>query len=289
MASLLRRSASLLRVPWNELAFAVRSRVRWRRGCPAISGSGVDGQFGWLAGREREHASQLAARFERELDPGTLRGAVSPLVFAENLALFERLGALTDGVALAGDRIAAADVGCGAFGYAPALQHWLARLGGGAPRPVRLRGIEIDGYGIYRDGHSRADHAERHAALAGDGVSFEVADFVRLELPPQDVVTMLFPFLSTYSLLQWGAPLHHLKPRRLLRRAVVSLRPGGLLVVVNQTKAESERLADLLAGAPVKLVRRVPFASRLVPYAERTGGRIGSLWRREPGDAAATV
>lgn len=126
----------------------------------------------------------------------------------------------------AGDGVlAAVDVGCGAFQYATALHRLSARAAGA--RRVVLRGIEVDGHGIYRDGHSRADHARAHAALAADDVSFTVADFTAIELPPQDVVTMLFPFVLPYPLLQWGLPLELYRPRRLLRRAASVLRPAA--------------------------------------------------------------
>ncbi len=64
------------------------------------------------------------------------------------------------------------------------------------------------------------------------------------------------------------------------------LRPGGVLVVVNQTEAEFVRVRHVLAELPVALIRRAGFATPLVPYFERTAGRIGSLWRRNALPAA---
>jgi len=278
MASLWQKSACLLQAPVNELAFAVRSRLRWRRGRPAPSATAGDGLFAWLSGPARMAAMAVAADLTARHDLARLRGAAAMSTYSENLALLERLEALGDagGPPPGHDVLRALDVGCGSFHYATALQRWLARAGAA----VELRGIEIDGYGIYADGHSRADHAHAHAELAGPGVTFEVADFPRLVLPAQDVVTMLFPFLHAFTLLRWGSPLSHLRPRRLLRSAVASLRPHGRLVVVNQTAAEFARLQALLAGQPVELLAAAPFATDLVPYAERTAGRIGSLWRR---------
>lgn len=290
MSSLLQKSLALLRAPMNELAFAVRSRVRWQKGAPAVVAEPELETFDWLAGepQARAAARELAARLEQRYDLAALRAVAPRLVRAENLAILERLLALGDGVELedgkhrAGpkraDELCALDVGCGVFQYAAGLRQWLGTLAG--DRAVRLRGIEIDGYGIYRDGHSRADHGQSWAAAAGPGVSYEVADFTRLDVPPQDVVSLFFPFLNAFSLLTWGSPLHHLKPRRCLERAVDAVRPGGLLVVVNQTPAEGARLRSLLVGLPVIQVAENSFATDLVPYRERTAGRIGSLWRR---------
>jgi SAM-dependent methyltransferase len=216
-------------------------------------------------------------------------------VFTANLALLDRLDALGAAEMLPGDGtgpLRALDVGSGDFHYATALQRFLSRHGDGPARAVELLGCEVDGHGIYRDGHSRADHARAHAALAAEAqgsVQYVVGDAARLRLPPQDVVTLFFPFLSIYPLLQWGLPLSRWRPRRLLRRVVMALRPGGWLVVSNQTAAEFDRLRSLLVGQPVELVRQVTFASDLVPRAERTADRTGSLWRRlelQPGGAS---
>lgn len=244
---------------------------------------------GWTAflpAAERARAARRAERLRRRYGLDALQRRSTVAVFANNLALLERLEELGRGVALPGgaaEPLRALDVGSGDFHYATALQRFLSRHGGGPARAVDLLGCEVDGHGIYRDGHSRADHARAHAALASEpcgSVSFTVADAAELRLPPQDVVTLLFPFLTLYPLLRWGLPLSRWRPRRLLRRAVRALRPGGWLVVSNQTSAEFERLRALLEGQPVELVRQVPFATDLVPQAERTADRVGSLWRR---------
>jgi SAM-dependent methyltransferase len=274
----------MLKAPGNQLAFTLRSRLRWSRGPAVLPDEPKHGLFDWLEGPARAAALQRAHALEGRYDLGALRARSTRLVYAENLALLDRLEALVgDGpVPVAADgTLRAVDVGCGVFQYATALQRWLVRGGVGAARAVRLTGIEIDGYGVYPDGHSRADHAAAHAALAGAGTSFRVADVTRQSLASVDVATLFYPFLSAYPLLRWGSPLSHLRPRRLLAATVAALRPGGLLVVANQTEAEFERLQGLLAEAPVALRRRVPFASDLVPYGERTAGRIGSAWVRE--------
>lgn len=289
MTSVLRRCAAALRAPTNELAFALRSRLRWSRGTATLP---HEDKGAWLRGLppvERSRAERLPYRYG--LDALWQRSTVA--VFAGNLALLDRLEALTAELPLPfGDGpLGALDIGSGDFHYATALQRFLSRHGGGM-RAVELTGCEVDGHGVYRDGHSRADHARAHAALAGEAegrVQFVVADAARLQLPPQDVVTMLYPFLSVYPLLQWGLPLSRWRPRRLLRHAVRALRPGGWLVVANQTAAEFGRLRALLAREPVELVRHVSFATDLVPGAARTADRVGSLWRHmglQPGQAS---
>lgn len=278
MASTLRRALSLLRIPGNELAYGLRAALRWQRGAPPLPDEDKAGLFAHLDPEDAARAAADAQALHDRYDLRALRAASTALVYAENLALLRLLERLAGDVELPAEELLAVDVGCGDFRYATALQRWLAHHG--APRRVGLRGIERDAYGIYRDGRSRADHGRAHAALAGDGVRFEVGDGCRLPPGCADVVTMFYPFLLPYPLLCWGAPLHHYRPRRLLAAAVAALRPGGLLLVANQTRREAERLRFLLRAAPLQLLRCSNLGDPWLPYAAATAGRTGTLWRR---------
>ena len=288
MSGPLERGLAFLRAPALELSFAMRSTLRWSRGPVVLVDEPKHDLLDHLPATERPVAAAAIDALVQRFDLRALAERSTRTTFASNLA---RLQALSR---LAGDRrppsgpdqcVRAADFGCGDFHYATALQRWLADGGGGSPRAVVLRGIEIDGYGLYRDGHSRIDHARAHAALAergGDTVRFEVADASAVRLPEQDVVTLFFPFLGPFACLRWGLPLSRLRPRALLDRALASLRPGGWLVVANQTVAERRRLDRLLASRPVTLVAEVPMACDWVPWRARTCDQVLSLWRREP-------
>lgn len=281
MASILRKSLTLLKAPANSIGFEVRSRLP-RGAAPATLVNEVKGTlFSWLSGPQRAQASRRELALREGYDLTSLYAQSSVVHYAENLALIDRLERLFAGLPMpSSDPLLVADVGSGAFQYATALERFLARRGVDRPRTVELCGIELDGHGRYRDGATRAQHAVAHAALAGRSVHYIVADFLHTQLPMQHVVTLLYPFLSTYALLQWGLPLHHYKPRRLLRRAVAAVQPGGYLCVVNQTRAEFERLRTMLMDLPVRMVREVPFVSDLVPYAEQTADRVGSIWHK---------
>lgn len=291
MPSVLQQGAALLRAPATELGFVLRSILRWSRGRPGgfAQPGQVSGQpFDWAAPAHREALCQRVAVLAQQFDLAALLQG-EPAATCRNLARLEQLAALAGGLELPcgpDGMVRAADFGCGDFHYAPALQQWLSRHGAAGPagRRVVLRGLELDGYGIYRDGHSRADHGCAWAAAAsvgGSQVRFEVADAARCRLPEQDCVSLFFPFLTSYACLKWGAPLSRLRPRRLLERAVHTLRPGGWLVVVNQTRSEHLRLTRLLAGLPVVRIARRPFATDLVEHRGATAGQVGSVWLRQ--------
>ncbi|MFN7588224.1 MAG: hypothetical protein ACK5UQ_06905 [Planctomycetota bacterium] len=290
MPSLLQAALSVLRAPATEFAFALRSRLRWSRGRVVLADEDKRELFAFLPPAERAAAERRARHWRRWPELQRLAGQSSRTTWLDALARLDGLERLVGAHALpVGDDgvLRALDVGCGDFRYATALAAFFARHGrrpAEAPRRVVLRGIELDGHGIYRDGHARADHAAAHAELAMGGgaeVQFQVADFARRRWPEQDVVTMFFPFLTAHACLQWGVPLSRLRPRRLLARAVASVRPGGWLLVVDQTPAEHRRLGELLAGHPVELLATASFASALLPWAERTEGQVATLWRRQ--------
>lgn len=295
MPSVLQNGFALLRAPAIELGFALRSVLRWSRGAPVL---GVDAGGETFAWADPGRRSQLQARAERlaaQFCLDHLEETAAPDVRCRNFARLEQLEALSDGLKLPvgpDGVVRAADLGCGDFHYAIGLQQWLARHvpsslpDEAVPRKVVLRGLELDGHGIYRDGHSRADHARaraRSACADGGLVQFEVADAVHARLPEQDVVSLFFPFLTAYACLSWGGPLSRLRPRRLLERAVASLRPGGWLVVANQTHEEFLQLSRLLAALPVVRIAKGPIATDLVPDSECTEDQVGSVWQRHVG------
>lgn len=286
MATLLQRTMALLRAPANELSFGLRSRLGWSRGAASLTNEPKLDLFVHLPAPARAEAEAVATRLRERYGLGSLHARSTRVAYAANLALLDRLEALfgEHGIPTGPDGVVrAVDVGCGDFHYATALARWLSLHGAAAPRQVVLRGIEVDGHGIYRDGHSRADHGRAHAGLAAGGgrhVSLQIADFRAVRLPEQDVVTLFYPFVFAYPLLRWGLPLSQLRPRALLARAVATLRPGGCMILANQTAAEFERVCALLEGQPVELMRTVSFASGLVPYADATADRVGSVWQR---------
>ena len=284
MASAWRTGLALLRAPTTEVSFVLRKALRWSRGPARLPQEDKRDLFAFLPTDERGAAERLTAELRARYHLDALAQRSTRTTYLANLALLanlQRLAAGSPPPCSEDGCVRAIDVGCGDFHYATALQRWLAAAT--PEREVVLRGIEVDGHGIYRDGHSRADHARAHARLAeraGGSVQFQVGDFTRLPLPEQDVVTLLFPFLSAYASLQWGLPLSRLRPARLVAQAVAVVRPGGWILVVNQTSTEAERMRGMLAGQPVDALASVPWACSWLPWADRTLDQVATLWQK---------
>lgn len=63
-----------------------------------------------------------------------------------------------------------------------------------------------------------------------------------------------------------------------MERGVLSVRPGGWLVVANQTPREHMLLSRYLAEMPVVRTARVPFKTDFESDSERIESQVGSFW-----------
>lgn len=160
------------RVPGNALSFWLRRTLRWSQGRPDLPDEPKENLFAYLEGIESEPAAGLlpaigntsarAEERERELrersDLDRLRARSTAALYRKNLYLIDILERAAQGLDLPprlGKRLKAMDVGAKDWHYVFALERWLAR-GGGAIRQVDLRGVELDGHGIYPDLRARA-------------------------------------------------------------------------------------------------------------------------------------
>jgi hypothetical protein len=72
--------------------------------------------------------------------------------------------------------------------------------------------------------------------------------------PPADLITMFFPFVFDRDHLEWGLPLSIFKPIDLLQQAWNNLKPGGMMLVVNQGKAEHDRQAAMFTELDIPVM-----------------------------------
>ena len=108
---------------------------------------------------------------------------------------------------------------------------------------MHLTGHEIDAFRIYQDLYSRYDHALAH--MRGlHGLEY-LSDGFEKQPGCFDMITMFFPFVFPGDHLEWGLPDPLFCPLELLHNAWDSLKPGGLLLVVNQGEAEHEAEGEM--------------------------------------------
>jgi SAM-dependent methyltransferase len=282
MVSLVRKCMTLLRAPVNSVSFTARKAVGWRRGCPLLVNEDKAELFDYLVGSERALAQARELDLRQRHDLRDLRQASTRLDYRDNLWLLDSMEGLLQDVELPQSEagvLRVLDVGAKNWNYAFALERFFRSRS--SRNGIELVGIEIDGHGIYPDLRSRADYAEAYVAqINNPTVHYRVGDFLELADESFDVVTLLYPFLTRHALLAWGLPLGQFRPRRILARALEVLRPGGVLVVFNQTRHERDLLVAQLRDLGVDASVTAALRSKLVGHWQQTQDRWGTVVRR---------
>lgn len=253
----------------NPGFFWLRNRLRFRRSgyseSPTAQAEPAACFRDWLSG-DRPHD------LERDYDIGPYRTRMTRASFAATLTFLDAL----DRVRLQspilgewhpdGDALQALDIGCKNFDSAPAIHSFLVRSTGVAEGVVRLTGIEVDAYRIYRSLHSRADVADYYLGLLPDADHRYVAGDFLGHTDSYDFISWFNPFLAPYPLLRWGLPRRLLQPQAMFDHMLGRLKPGGVAVVVSQEEYEHEDTARMLGDAGMSVD-----ALRLTDVAIRTG------------------
>jgi SAM-dependent methyltransferase len=195
-----------------------------------------------LTARQEERLGQLRERYRVQFEQRLNRR--TSLNNYEYLDMLDRAWrAWGDTVPIGRDLC---DVGCASFWYAEALQAFFL--------PRSLVGVEVEGYRLFRNGHSRFDYAAGYLASV-PGAEFVVANYA--EAPrPADLITAWFPFLTPAAILAWRLPLSLLTPERLFQRIRHNLKAGGVLLMVNHGPAEAELAQGYCIAAGLRRVAR---------------------------------
>lgn len=285
--------------PAHAATFALRRWLAWSAGPVRHPNEAKDDLFAHASPararrlEKRERVLRRRYRLERFHD------ASSCADYRENLYLLDLLDRhVADDISLAclegKTSVRAIDVGSKDFRYAHALARWLGKAAieserGRPRRQVSLTGIELDGHRVYDDLSSRKDHGETYAREvdsqgADDKVTYEVRDFLQHTERNVDVVFLFFPFVLEYALVRWGLPRSCFLPAKMFDHVFETLRPGGLVVVMNHTADERRRQIELLRDSGFEILKSVDARSELVDYARDVPERSMTIARR-PGEA----
>ena len=176
------------------------------------------------------------SQFESQLSRSSLYGAYFFLDVLDQSNVGEKINQITD------EEVHVLDIGTKNFDIAPAMYRYFKTHLPTSPQ-LHITGIEIDAYRIYRSLFSRYDVAEFYRKLISvdenEHHRYISGDFLTHE-KQYNFISCFFPFVTSYALLAWGLPRAHLKPQQFVDHILKSLSPGGIAVVVNQTKKESD-------------------------------------------------
>ncbi len=241
----------------NALDYPIRRLLHWRRRGKRFRNEPKDRLFDHLTPEERPAAERTAARLLAQYHLDALYADSSCFNYQVNLFYLELLERALDELDVPlPDPLVAVDIGPSHWFYVQALYGLLRWWRAPAGREVVLRGFEIDPWRVYRDLYSRHDHAMAHIR-AQPGVEYLTCGF-RPEPNGYDLVLMPFPFVFIADHLRWGLPRALFDPPALLAGAWSSVRPGGVLVIVNQGEAEHRQQRAWLEAQemPVRVAQR---------------------------------
>ena len=232
----------------NAVDYPLRQFFHWRRGGLRLPSGSHTGLFNDLPTGQGARAVLLADRLRTDYHLDPIMEDSTPGVYRENLFYLDLLETALERVDVSlADPLAAADIGPSHWFYVRALVsllHWWRCPRG---RGLELTGYEVDAYRVYANFHSRYDYAQVYIRDLPD-VTYLPQPFQQKE-SSLDLALMLFPFVFERDHLRWGLPAGLFQPERLLEDAWLSLKPGGVLVIVNQGleehTAQAARLASL--------------------------------------------
>jgi hypothetical protein len=272
------------RIPGNAFSFWVRRMLRWSGGKPKLNQESKDNLFAYLQeGQSEAEARAVALHARYQLEP--LARLSTATRYRENLYLLDALEKATHGLPVPFREcgvIKALDVGSQEWYYVFALERWLQWHNRKNVDQVELTGIELDGYEIYADFHSRQDYAQAYVEQTGNPkVRYEIGDFLDSRERGHDIIFIFYPLLLRYQVLLWGLPLRYFAPKSILLQAAGLTRPGGWLVVFCHTLREHEVLLDLgQAAGDYQLLREGQVVSKLTDLHGETNDSRFSVWKK---------
>jgi hypothetical protein len=307
---MIRRFLAFTRIPGNAVSFWIRQTLHWSKGKPKLYQESKQDLFSYL-GPEKQEAEAKADNLCKHYHLDTLAELSTQVLYRKNLYLIDVLDKATEGLNLPdspskkipGSRsLKALDVGAQDWHYVFGLEKWLRFKGNPNGREVSLMGIELDGYGIYADLHSRKDYAEVYAQQTENvDVVYSIGDFLKYKAPDSagapaaglgsgidsgldstyDFISIFYPFVTRYQLLLWGLPLRFFSPPNFLIKSASLIRPGGWLLVFCHTQIEHDLFLDLGRKiADFELLKEGPVQSNLVDFYEEIQDRHYSIWKK---------
>lgn len=271
----------------------MRQTLRWSRGKPTLFQEPKDNLFAYLeTGRKTAQTRELYFRERYGLEP--LAHMSTTALYRKNLYLLHTLENATQGIdfsAMLGSACKALDVGSQDWHYVFGLERWLKFYQHPQGRSVSLDGIELDGYGIYSDFHSRQDYAHAYAAQTGNAkVRYSIGDFLKMPVDSYDFISIFYPFVTRYQLLLWGLPLRFYSPPNFLSQSAALLRSGGCLLVFCHSQAEQDAFVELgRKSGRFTLLRHGPVLSDLVDFHQDISDRQYSIWQKTSLTANSSV
>lgn len=258
----------------NQVTWLIRERLAWRRNIRSVAPVSRNELLRGLSDPERASLTLDTWLPGLALDAGRLSAEAAWIRDALDLMAALEV-ALEQLPTTLPDPLRVLDIGAKTWHYVRGI-HALLRLRGDGPRDLRLTGVEIDAFRVYRDLHSRWDWAHWHASTC-PGTRYLAMDALDFH-HPQDLVLLFLPIMFEEEHLDWGLSLAQYRPDTLFTHARRLAGPEGHVVMLNF--AYEEPALDIIASRQ----EAPPLLRRPAPSALEPGElpRILTVWRGLP-------
>lgn len=257
--------SKLLKNLYNEIDFFFRKNIKIKRKYIAKNESKKN-LFN-IYETEKKHIAEKKEKFYlQKYNLHYLKENSTRRNYLENLATIELLESFLNNESVNNnDKIKILDIGSKNWFYAPAQWHFFKNN-----RPnteIFLDGIEIDGYRVYSDFHTRCDYANFYIKKL-ENTKYIVKDFLQHQ-EKYDFIIWFFPFVTEFPLQEWGLPLSKFKPTEMLMHAYNSLNKGGKILIVNQDEHEYVIQEDLIKNLNLSYEKKGDFKNSFLEYEHK--------------------
>ena len=248
----------------NQFDFKLRELLRWNRKGLKFENQNKYDLFDYLNGIEKQKAEALKSKLVRKYHLEEFHENSTKINFRENLFYLQMIETAFDRaeVELPGI-LTTADIGPAHWFYVQALFAGLTWYGSNFKRSVDLTGFEIDAFRVFGNLYSRYDYA--HAHIRDLPVTYKAEAFGS-EPEKYDLITLFFPFVFEKDHREWGLPQSEFSPYALRQKVKSSLKPGGLVLVVNQGVDEHEQEKEHLSSLGLTILTAFEMDDLLYKY-----------------------
>lgn len=171
------------------------------------------------------------------------------------------------------------DVGAKNWAYVEALAAFLQTRQG---QSFQLDGVELDPHRRYTNWQTRGQAAQTFCQAIPQA-TYHTGD-IQDWRQPADIISLFLPFVFVEPHLAWGLPLDYFQPSALLNHVLSLLKPGGVLIVVNQGEVEAQAQAELFQTANTQNTLEIQNLGQLTaPFMNYQHPRHGWLCRKKIG------
>jgi len=185
--------------------------------------------------------------------------------YLENLAVIELLEYCFSEKTFTDKEVKVLDIGSKNWFYASG--EWAFFNHNSNNQGFYLDGVELDGYRVYSDFHTRCDYAQFYIKNL-QNTRYMVKNILKHN-EKYDFIIWFFPFVTEFPLLEWGLPLSEFQPEKLLKHAYSLLNPNGEMLIINQDENEHQIQQNLLSKLNIKYKTKPEFFNSFIEFERK--------------------